>query len=341
METIKPLAGAKITRNGNENQNALRISPKLLLSFFLIIPILAGVVLVDLFWLDGWVQSSLPNTLIGELFLIAVFLGTPHVVASFFSLADKEYFNFYKKNIFIAIFLAIFIFIAAFLAPALAAILSLIFSMYHILFQVEWISKSVLQNNDQRLRWWIWLLGGIFIFAYLLVFQNRIQIPDTFYKTIAVAPMVLIFLSLILSFVITKNNRSPYGAAYLLCIVALASFGYLFPLMGYAYFTVILVRVVHDLNSYTLYVTHDFNRNQTELKNIFFALFKHLKIPPYAILILASIAISYPLTQAAFLFGHNSYIAQTAIISLYWAHFFLERIIWHGNSLHRQYITIK
>lgn len=75
-----------------------KISLRLLLAIYLIVPIVWVVVIVDRAYLHGNLKEVLPNSP-EELFWFTVFFVLPHILASQFSFYDREYLTVYRRHL--------------------------------------------------------------------------------------------------------------------------------------------------------------------------------------------------------------------------------------------------
>src|SRR5271170_7143645 len=82
-----------------ENQQYTLISPRLLLGIYLIIPACVLAYFVDIFFFGGSLKAILPRSP-EQYFLISIFLGAPHIIASNVILVtNRDYWGLYKKRV--------------------------------------------------------------------------------------------------------------------------------------------------------------------------------------------------------------------------------------------------
>lgn len=88
------------------------INPGVLLIIYLAMPLSLLFIVFDKFFRDGSIGRSLPVDHRIFVWFILIFM-VPHIFASFFSFADKEYINYYKGKLLrgaqIAVVLGLFI----------------------------------------------------------------------------------------------------------------------------------------------------------------------------------------------------------------------------------------
>jgi hypothetical protein len=100
----------------------------------------------------------------------------------------------------------------------------------------------------------------------------------------------------------------------------------------YALLGLMLVRILHDVSGFVVYISHDSARNRTQRKNV---LYRLLPIMPVWLLNLGSaLLVAAAMTWLA---NRIAWIAWL-VTGLTIAHYYLESKIWRGPTPHRQHL---
>jgi hypothetical protein len=104
--------------------------------------------------------------------------------------------------------------------------------------------------------------------------------------------------------------------------------------IGYTLFVILIPRVIHDLTAYTVYITHDRNRNRQGRINPLYRLTGGGRLSPLLLLPALSIAIAFVLSS------HQHYpVISIAILTVSFLHYYFEGFIWRGPNPHRNYVN--
>lgn len=311
-----------------------------LTALYIVVPLCAILVILDITLFNRALQQNyLPSS--PEAWLIwAIVFETPHIIASFFSFADKEYFQHYKNRLVKAVIVfsgivVLFTIIAPAILPSSLARLVFIaftafvitYTMYHVLSQQLGVAVSLMKIRPGKLyepfRWSATLAGT---FMYILAISSIDQVFVGIFQTIAVGFIVL---SCILGFLIGKQSKSRQGFWYLYNNIFMLIAVYAFLHLGYGVFVLLVPRFVHDLTAFYIYAVHDRNRNQVIQHNYIYCTFSF--VSPLVICPALAIILSLAMEQQAWL------VAPLLVLGL--LHYYVEGFIWRGKTLHRRHVS--
>jgi len=269
----------------------VKISKRYLLAVYLILPILFFIYVGDVWFFDSALLPYMGLTSL-VLPLYILFFELPHIIASFFGFADKEYFNHYKKHL---LFFLPLILIATgvllYVNFALGVTLYLVGTVWHGLKQQTGIALIL----GARPGWVhsVWTLVPIIITSLAYIYYI---VPEVFpVQLIAyISPIIFAGIFLLILITILKMWQSvPKVRLYVLCVSSLFFFSYLFILTGYIFLAFFAMRFVHDFSAFAFYTTHDQNRNQGERKNYIYKLFSAVPLPVFILTPLLAIGFAY------------------------------------------------
>jgi hypothetical protein len=109
---------------------------------------------------------------------------------------------------------------------------------------------------------------------------------------------------------------------------------YFFLITGYPLFAFLLPRVIHDLSAFTIYIAHDKNRNEGSAPpNLVYKITSLIKIPTPLACVMLSFIFSYLIHMP-----ENAVTVARLITSVTFFHYYIERVIWKRDGLHRKYV---
>ena len=322
----------------------LAVNGNLLTALYCIIPACAAVVLIDMLLLNQTLKSYLPSRPEHWLFWTVVF-NTPHILASFFSFADKEYYQFYKPRVLKAlaafsIVVVLFTMIVPAVMPSsLATILMIVFTgyviaytMYHVLSQQLGVAISMMKVRPGKLYEplrWSATLAGTFMYALAVVDDELYFVGIRFGTIFEILAGACVAISCVLGHRMAKESRNPKGALYLYANLAMLVAVYGFWELGYGVFVIMVPRFVHDITAFYIYAVHDRNRNLQARHNYIYRTFTFaspLILCPVLAVVLSAVLESYVW-----------FVAPLLIITL--LHYYTESFIWRGDSPHRRQVA--
>ena len=322
--------------NGKTAVNNFMMIPRpLLFHVYWIVPVLLGVVLYDMFYLNS---QLLPYMGIEALFLPVFILlfNLPHIIASFFSFFDREYVSHYKKYLFGYLpLLLIGTGILLYVDYRLGIAFYLLNDIWHGIKQKVGIALILGAKPG-----WLhreWTLSAFFISSIAYVY---IIFPDAYPPAIVpyISPVlfggvVLFFISMIV--MIWKS--APTVRWYIFSVSALLLCSYFFILAGYIFFSILAFRFVHDVSAFAFYVTHDHNRKQNGQKNWLYRFFTIVPAPVLILTPLLGFLFAYLVNTAT----DGLAIGYSIVVLIGMTHFYLESVMWKRGSPHRQYVKVE
>ncbi len=320
----------------NKNNFTILINPKVLLAIYSVMPLSLLFIAADSFVLNGHIKVSLPVDPRVYAWFVILFM-VPHIIASFFSFADKEYLEYYKPRLLrgaqIAVILGIFL-------PAIAGatILPILafatYTMIHVFMQQSGVSKSLMKNSAPAHVYWQWLGIAIstVIYSYLLIPMPWLDKIGGYSNLIKAVSVLVLGIYSLLAINIARQSRTKLGKVYFWGSHSMPILGALYIVSGYPILALLIPRIIHDLTAYTFYITHDNNRFNETKSNVLYRATSGIKLPVY----LASPLISILLTFAIAKF--NSSALAVVLTCIFFLHYYTESMIWKRDSLHRTQI---
>lgn len=265
--------------------------------------------------------------------------GLPHIISSFQTMCDREYLVHYKTHVIVMSVMCVtpyglhkmgvsteFIMIAFTVA-----------TVHHVVAQQFGIALSVAGFRPTKLSFicmWSTIALGVAAFFYPYLMSDRehhshilsiidyLTSPALF--TIAITGWMLVW----------SSRKNTNGAAMLAINIGLFVIALIIILKTqYVLVGLMLVRILHDVSGFVVYIKHDSSRNQVKRHN-----FLYRFIPILPIWLLNSL---FAFTIA----GSLSHLAESynlffwLVIGITFGHYFIERIIWRGKTPHRQHVS--
>ncbi len=310
----------------------ISISMRVLLALYAVIPLVLLLVMVDMVVWGGAMMRALPR-LPESLIWWSLLFPFPHIIASYFSFFDRAYLTSYRNRIIqVAIPLGVGTAILGVYAPEIMFLLFVLYSMVHITFQQTGLTQLMLQQSGKLFVWWKWVLVLGATTLYLSLYPS---VLSSFLSTFAL-PLLLSssLVAILMAYVLTRGTTSLVGRWYAWLTTALIPLSVLMLYLGYPVFAILIPRAVHDLTAFVFYLTHDLNRNSTDIHNFLYMPF----IEPRTILLLPvlmlcfSVGIVYALFQAPLIGG--SILVVCSVV-----HYYIESFMWKKGSPHRAQIA--
>lgn len=318
-----------------------------LLSLYAIVPLFGAIVIVDLIWLES---NLLDNVLPSEPEhwpFWTVVAGTPHIIASALTMADREYLGHYRRVLFKPLLLFVVLATAGYLGPQplslnLLFVILAFYTIYHVLAQQLGLTLMMMGVPPSKLFLsWKWTAIFAAFAIYMIVYgQTRVGSlnlgPITLYELLAFVAAGLVAVMIVLALYLSQKSRYRIGTLYLWGNVALLVSVFLINEIGYTVFVIVMPQIIHDLTAYSVYITHDRNRNKGKPRNILYNLTRTFRLPAYLLLPLASLSIAYALTS-----NQNHTLIGITLVSISLLHYYFEGFIWRGNSPHKQHLGFR
>lgn len=313
-------------------QGPLRIDTRLLLAVYLIVPLLLLAVMLDMFVFGSYLRTTLPATPYA-VFFFALLFNVPHHVASTFGFFDKEYLKQYRARIFIGLPLLLAGYgVFAYFFPLASVVFFILYTEYHVLSQQMGVAK-MFERTSSTLET-VWKILGILLSAtlYALFLSEHF---NTYFVALLQNTLFPFLLILFLCVSVAVYVKLKTVQARLMCIGIATSLSvpFLFLALGYPLFAVVIARVIHDLTAFVFYITHDYNRNTTHTKNVFYQLATRTGLPLVVLTPVLAVLIAYALQ-------HSPFIPTTALVFLFISHYYLEGFMWKRDAPHRAHIFL-
>ena len=336
LETPSPAeqAALRSPAHSAEQTRVQPISRSLLLAFYAIVPVGVLVPLLDHFVLGGSLMRRLPSQP-DDIFVWTIFFNVPHLVASGLLLLDGEYLEFYRRPLLAALgALAVFWVACLLVPPGPAVWIATAITVYHVLGQQVGITRLMGGGDPGPALVWYKIFAVLTaLLAYAEIFQPLFHLGTLSLDTTILTVASAVALSLC-AVQIWQRLKGWQARLYLLANHAM--FLAFVPLAstGYAFFFLIMPRVVHDLSAFTFYIAHDTNRNRGKPRALLYRALGFSRIPPAVLLPGASIGIASVLTAV----DPESALHPVALLSLF--HYIMEAITWRRSGLHRHSIAL-
>lgn len=316
-----------------------KISSIFLLSIYGIIPVSLAVIATDYFFFDFRLARFLPSDASQMGWLNILFM-LPHVVASVFTFADREYIETYAVRLGLSSFLfagSIMLLIATTSFSLLVFILS-VYTAYHQIAQQTGIASIITKNRSTAHVIWKWMGFCILFFFFLysaIVPEKRAAMLEGNRDLLQLLGAIFVAAFLAVSTITAWQSKTRMGILFIAAnTLMLIIHGFLFSL-NLIFFMILIPRVIHDVTAFAFYVSHNKNRNSDTPRNIISKVFKPMRIPEYILTPALALACSLAMTQ----FMAPLYLIFTlAFLAVF--HYYWEGIMWKSGSPHRNYIHV-
>lgn len=323
------------------------IDCRLLLGLYSVVPAAVGLALIDLTALNGWLGAQyLPREPAHWPFWTVVF-GLPHIIASMVTMADREYLAHYQGKLLWPLLAFAAIAAAGLLGPQpvgrqLLFIFIAFYTIYHVLSQQLGLTLVMMGIPPSRaFKAWKWL--SIFAgFAVYTIVYGRGPLGNfsiagvTLYEGLTYGAGMLCAALVVAAIRVTDQARHAIGVLYLWGNVALVLSTFVVLELGYTVFVILMPRVIHDLTAFSVYITHDTNRNRDRPRNLLYRLTRFTGLPPAILLPALSVGIAYAMTT-----NRHWLVVNIAIIAISFLHYYMEGFIWRGQTPHRSQIAFR
>jgi len=339
------------TRHMDEHK--LQISYPILLAIYSIIPLSVLFFLFDKYLNSGSIGHQLPVAP-ESIFLLGIFLGTPHIMASnIIMMSNKEYFGLYKWRV-----LGFTLLVIAFFAIA-----SLIFNDYilfaivatativHVIKQQVGVSKSAARVDDHFYQVWGFTLIAIGVVLYNSIFLGAIftAVQKSQIKVLLISLNVLLLLLTVITF---RNIQTKMGQKLLLANTSMAIVSSWMYFERYYFLAVLSPRLIHDVTAFCFYIVHDYNRHKNAPQNWIYSIANKLRVNAFVVVPIIAIALTFVLSEygdgyfnqaSQFLFNRSvpAAISLGFIGYLSLLHYYAEAFTWKKQSPYKKYISFK
>ena len=137
----------------------------------------------------------------------------------------------------------------------------------------------------------------------------------------------------LLTWQLARLTEGRLGRAYLWANALLLLSALVIDRLGYTLFVILMPRLIHDLTAYSVYVTHDRNRNQSDQPGWFYRWLPRAQWVPLLWLPLCSVAIAWPLTNL-----QHYWPVAALVLVVSFMHYYYEGFVWRGDSPLRRHV---
>jgi hypothetical protein len=332
-----------------KDKNLSYINPLYLIGLLFVCPLLVFVMVIDITILNRFVLRALP-TRPEEWAIWLVFFSLPHILTSFFTMADKENTSIYGTKMLKAI--VILFFASVILNGIIPSYLNnndlyaykiLFFciyglvTIYHLITQQLGIGLILCKATPgPAYKILKWLSISLSYLLFLLVLVGGHISPAKMYLVNYAFYLcaVLLLTCIYFSWRFSLTAKSQTGKIYIYLNLLMFTSVYLFAKFDYAIFALIVPRFIHDLTAFIIYSNHDENKFKLKGGSYIYRIFHKLPLP---------ISIISPLLGVVIAYSINHSLAWTLLyiaLVLDFLHYYIESFIWKGNGSHRQYLKI-
>jgi len=307
------------------------ISPRTLLGVYVILPIALVLMMVDFYFFNSTLKYTLPHFPESILWYMLVF-NFPHIIASFFSFADKEYLFYYRQPLMYGLpIIGLSAVVLPWLSIEATIMVIILYTMYHNVSQQTGIASILMQYRDKWTKIWRWSVVVFALFLYAMVYPSSLQVHIRPYANIIA--ILLTITTSVLTYIVIRKSRTQIGKLHGVGTAGIAITGMIAFFAGYPIVTITILRIVHDITAFIFYITHDRNRNSIIMHNFFYRyILPNTKLFWLGIPLLG-IFLTYIIQGG----GTATTIQVFFFIAI--THFFIEGFMWKGNTPHRAHIA--
>lgn len=319
----------------DHNEPEFAVRKTWIFSVFLIVPLVALFGGWDYFFNN---QKLLPHLQFDSLFLPLYLLvfELPHVFASFLSFFQKEYITQYKKHLYLGIPLTLLLFLVLVGANFYLAItVYLIVTLFHVTRQLTGIAHFYGVPKNYWHGWWTWLLTAGLASMYIVMQPGFV--PAAYHELLLIIVQITILLSAACGLRLLFDTKQTFGRWYIILAILMSAVSYGMLVLGYAFLSVLIVRVIHDVTAFMFYINHEMNNNNKLVQNW---LYKYVPCLPWSLIVIVpAIAIGLGLILRSSI--ENVQVLFAIVMTVSFIHYYLESVIWKRDSLHRKNIRIE
>jgi hypothetical protein len=231
-----------------KSETQIVISSKLLLSVYLVVPVCMILIVIDLFFLEKTLLNLYFKENPEHMMIWTVLFIMPHIIASFITLADKEYLQHYQRKLWVP-FLVVLLFVCYIGTMPYGFSLFLLFfvfyNMYHIIAQQFGLTLMFLRHKPNwRFQCWKWFSALAATNLYFVAYhkswlKNKFILGFPIQELITMIAFLLIASSILMAVLIYREARPPkfsIGSNYLLMNIAMCISAYIATISEYTFF---------------------------------------------------------------------------------------------------------
>jgi hypothetical protein len=291
---------------------------------YLLVPLCAVVFALDALVWRGALRNMLPPTPNALFGFTAVFV-LPHIFASMFTFADREYLAAYRLPLLWGIPGVVLLTVCLGYVGGLFA--GMVFwgaTLWHVLAQQTGIARVFARTPG----WWLMSVWG-----WSLVVAFTGTGVGLFWRPALLASLALLAVSTVLCVPVAFRTKNRTGFFYVWGTQAMTILTGVTALAGYPFLAILLPRVVHDVTAFTFYLVHDHNRNRGVSHNVLLGGLSFTRAPVVVLALLLPISVNV-------LFQLSKLGAESVVIALSFFHYFTESFMWKRRAPHRAQVPV-
>jgi hypothetical protein len=274
------------------------------------------------------------------LLVFAAFFNLPHIVASTVSFVDAEYLTHYRGRILAP---ALLLLVMAATCPGIyenfifIAVLYL-WTVIHVIGQQFGMIRLMAKNSHKYVDLWKWIAIALGTAIYFGTFVSGREIgsTDAWVRHASLSSALMFSVPFAwLACIVYRQAETKMGRHAVLANAAMIGSTLILYSLRYSFFLILIPRVIHDLSAFCFYVTHDLNRNRTEVPNLIYRAFISVGIPIWMLSPVVAVAVAFPLTC---LYLRGVAWAYRAAIALTLLHYYTDGFVWKNGSPQRRFI---
>jgi hypothetical protein len=298
------------------------------------VPLVVLVVLLDQVVLHGALRQRMPRHPDDLPFFTLIF-NVPHLIASHLILIDSGYLRHHGR--FLLIGVAVLLLLTggvALLGDIPFGIATVLVTYYHVFGQQIGLAGAQVRTADGSFAAWRWLTLGAGLSAMLSLFGPRFGVTPRVSSWLVVGAAASTLASMGAAWRLSGKSATAGGRRAVWAGQALLAVMLACVVFRYTIFAVAMVRIVHDLSAFYVYIVHDRNRNLGEGKNLILGPLLRLGVPTFLAGPLLAIVLAYWVQHSL---GHT-----LSLHVVYWLsalHYLMESVVWKRGSPHREHVA--
>ena len=349
--SVTTLSDQTLSLQDRADDRQLKVSFRLLLGLYSIIPLCVFLQLADTWFWQGVLQQNLPSS--PKQFLVfQILFGTPHIIASSVLLAgNTEYLNLYKLKLIVMTVAIMLVFGVGSLFISYRALYVTVaaWTVYHVIKQQWGVGRGVYRLPDWAFHLLLWLSVAAGFFVYIGIFlKNSLEVQQLeLIKLIAGGLCAALIGSALLC---QRYATTAVGKWFLWSNVMLVLSSFYLFVQQYYFLAILVPRLVHDATAYIFYVVHDYNKHSLQPQNFIYRYAARCRVPVFIVLPAVSFLLAFVLQSygdgavnvaANFLFGVeiNKAISLGLLGYLALMHYYTEAFTWKQGSPCRRFIA--
>ncbi|MAK73468.1 MAG: hypothetical protein CMK81_05120 [Pseudomonadales bacterium] len=318
-----------------------------LLALYAVIPLSFAVIAFDALVLQRALLHNLLPDDPNDWALWALLFGLPHIIASALTLSDRAYLRHYRRQLLPALLAFLLICLVGWYGPQplsyqLLFVFFAGFTVLHVLSQQLGIALVLSGRRPGRLfRFWKWVAVAAGLAIYLNVYGGqylghfRVAGTDVYALLAGLAGALCVIL-LLLTWRLAGACEGRLGCWFIWANGALLVSALMINQLGYTLLVILMPRLIHDLTAFSVYITHDRNRQARTATGWLYRWLPAAGVTPFVVLPAASILIAWLLNT------HQQHaVIGIAILLISFMHYYWEGFVWRGESPLRQHVRFR